>query len=66
MCVGFLPLLTHTLPQRVGEHTNSVTRDYAGYNINPLSVDPADNGQHKNSHDAREGRYICLRLQWCR
>lgn len=43
-CVGFLASAASTLAQRVSEHTNSITRIYAGYNINPLSVDPAKNG----------------------
>ena len=44
MCVGFLASAASTLAQRVSEQTNSITRIYAGYNINPLSVDPAKNG----------------------
>lgn len=49
---GFFATATHTLPQRVGAQTISGIRIYAGYNNNPLSVDPAKNVQHR----AREKR----------
>ena len=44
---GFFATATHTLPQRVGAQTISGIRVYAGYNNNPLSADPANNGQHR-------------------
>ena len=44
MCVGFCPCWRVRSLNALARQTNSVTRIYAGYNINPLSVDPAENG----------------------
>lgn len=52
---GFFATATHTLPQRVGAQTISGIRVYAGYNNNPLSVDPANNAQHRTREKREKG-----------
>lgn len=52
---GFFATATHTLPQRVGAQTISGIRVYAGYNNNPLFVDPANNAQHRTREKREKG-----------
>ena len=52
---GFFATATRTLPQRVGAQTISGIRVYAGYNNNPLSVDPANNAQHRTREKREKG-----------